>query len=52
MQWVKEGFGNTQIARRMGIREGTVEKHLEHIYARTGARSRVQALNLCAAALD
>jgi DNA-binding CsgD family transcriptional regulator len=52
MQWVKEGFGNTQIARRMGISESTVEKHLEHIYARTGARSRVQALNLCAAALD
>jgi DNA-binding CsgD family transcriptional regulator len=52
MRWVREGCGNTQIARRMGISEGTVEKHLEHIYARTGARSRVQALNVCAAALD
>jgi DNA-binding CsgD family transcriptional regulator len=36
----------------MQISEATVEKHLEHIYARTGARSRVQALNICAAALD
>ena len=52
LRCVREGCGNTQIARRMGITEGTVEKHLEHIYARTGARSRVQALNICATALD
>lgn len=52
MRWVREGCGNTQIARRMGIGEGTVEKHLEHVYARTGARNRVQALSICATALD
>jgi DNA-binding CsgD family transcriptional regulator len=49
---VRDGLGNTQIARCMGISEATVEKHLEHIYARSGARSRVQALNICSAALD
>jgi DNA-binding CsgD family transcriptional regulator len=52
LRWVREGLSNTQIARRMGIREATVEKHLEHIYARTGAHSRVQALNICSAAFD
>ena len=35
-----------------GIAEATVSKHLEHIYARVGARSRVQALALCADELD
>ena len=52
LRCVRDGFTNIQIARRMQISEATVEKHLEHIYARTGARSRVQALNICAAALD
>lgn len=51
MRCVRDGLSNSQVARRLGIAEATVEKHLEHVYARTGARSRVQALNLCATAL-
>ncbi len=51
MRCVRDGLSNGQVARHLGIAEATVEKHLEHVYARTGARSRVQALNLCAAAL-
>jgi DNA-binding CsgD family transcriptional regulator len=44
---VREGCTNAQVARRLSITEATVEKHLEHVYARTGAQSRVQALALC-----
>ena len=49
---VRDGDSNSQVARRLGITEATVEKHLEHVYQRTGAQSRVQALNLCSAVLD
>jgi DNA-binding CsgD family transcriptional regulator len=52
MRLVRDGLGNAQIARALGVSEATVGKHLEHVYTRTGAQSRVQALNLCAAALD
>jgi DNA-binding CsgD family transcriptional regulator len=52
LRCVRDGLGNTQVARRLRISEATVEKHLEHIYARTGARSRVQALAICSAVLD
>jgi DNA-binding CsgD family transcriptional regulator len=52
LRCVRDGDSNTQVARRLGIAEATVEKHLEHVYDRTGARSRIQALNLCSAALD
>jgi DNA-binding CsgD family transcriptional regulator len=39
---VAEGMTNGQVARRLGIAEATVAKHLEHVLARTGLRSRVQ----------
>lgn len=52
LRCVREGCSNAQVARRLLITEATVEKHLEHVYARTGAQSRVQALNLCAPLLD
>jgi hypothetical protein len=32
--------------------EATVIKHLEHVYDRTGAHNRTQAVWLCANALD
>lgn len=44
LRLVREGMTNQQIARRLGVRPTTVAKHLEHLYARTGARSRVQVL--------
>ena len=38
------GQTNTQIARRLGISEGTVRTHLENIYARLGVSSRTAAV--------
>jgi DNA-binding CsgD family transcriptional regulator len=38
------GHTNTQIARRLGISEGTVRTHLENIYGRLGVSSRTAAV--------
>ena len=38
------GHTNTQIARRLGIAEGTVRTHLENIYERLGVSSRTAAV--------
>jgi DNA-binding CsgD family transcriptional regulator len=38
------GHTNTQIARRLGISEGTVRTHLENIYHRLGVSSRIAAV--------
>ena len=38
------GHTNTQIARRLGISEGTVRSHLEHIYERLHVSSRTAAV--------
>ena len=38
------GHTNTQIARRLGISEGTVRTHLEHIYEQLGVSSRTAAV--------
>jgi DNA-binding CsgD family transcriptional regulator len=38
---------NFQIGRRLAITEATVAKHLEHIYAHTGARNRAKAVSMC-----
>lgn len=48
LRCVRDGCSNARVGRRLSITEATVEKHLEHVYARTGAQSRVQALALCA----
>ena len=48
---VREGLTNAQVARRLGIASATVAKHLEHVYARTGAAGRLQAVTLCGDAL-
>jgi DNA-binding CsgD family transcriptional regulator len=52
LRLVRDGLTDSQIARRLAISEATIGKHLQHVYARTGAQSRVQALSLCSAALD
>lgn len=52
LRLVREGCTDAQVARRTGLAEATVGKHLEHIYARTGARNRAQAVALCADLLD
>ncbi len=38
------GLTNRQIGRELGISEGTVRKHLEHVYARLGVTNRVSAV--------
>jgi DNA-binding CsgD family transcriptional regulator len=38
------GHTNSQIARRLGISEGTVRTHLEHIYDKLGVSSRTAAV--------
>lgn len=37
---VQQGQSNADIARQLGISEGTVKVHLEHIYAKVGVHSR------------
>jgi DNA-binding CsgD family transcriptional regulator len=46
LELADQGFSNTDIARRLYISVATVRKHLEHIYDRTGARSRTAAAAL------
>ncbi|HKQ12845.1 MAG TPA: helix-turn-helix transcriptional regulator [Steroidobacteraceae bacterium] len=36
-----QGMTNRQIAYSLGIAEGTVKKHLHHVYQKLGVRSRV-----------
>lgn len=52
LRLVRDGHTDAQVARRTGMAEATVGKHLEHVYARTGARSRAHAVALCAELLD
>jgi len=52
LRLVRAGRTNAQVARRLGIAEATVAKHLEHVFAKTGARSRAQAVAMCADQLD
>lgn len=40
---VAEGLSNNQVGRRLNISGRTVNKHLEHLYAKTGARNRTEA---------
>jgi DNA-binding CsgD family transcriptional regulator len=44
MRLVAAGHTNTQIARRLGISEGTVRTHLENIYERLQVSSRAAAV--------
>jgi len=41
---VAVGHSNLLIARRLGVRQRTVDKHLEHAYAKLGVGSRTAAL--------
>jgi DNA-binding CsgD family transcriptional regulator len=41
-----EGYGNAQIAQRLFVSVATVRKHMEHIFDRTGTRTRTSAAAL------
>ncbi len=40
---VARGLANDQVGRRLGISARTVNKHLEHVYAKVGAHNRTEA---------
>ncbi len=44
VEQLRLGHTNAQIARRLGISEGTVRTHLEHVYTRLGVTNRVAAV--------
>jgi DNA-binding CsgD family transcriptional regulator len=46
LELADQGLSNTGIARQLYISVATVRKHLEHIYDRTGARTRTAAAAL------
>jgi DNA-binding NarL/FixJ family response regulator len=44
LRFVAAGHTNAQIARRLGLAEGTVRKHLENTYTRLNVSSRTAAV--------
>jgi DNA-binding CsgD family transcriptional regulator len=44
LAYVADGDTNALIAKRLGVRTRTVEKHLEHAYAKLGVSSRTAAI--------
>ncbi len=44
LELVSRGLTNRQVARALGLTEGTVRRHLENVYARLGVNSRTEAL--------
>ena len=52
LRQVARGAGNAQIARTLGLSDGTVRKHLENVFLRLGVQSRTEALARVHAFLD
>lgn len=42
--WIAKDNSNAQIAKKLGCREGTVRKHLEHLYKKLGVQTRTAAV--------
>ena len=43
LEWLAQGLPNKEIARRMGVNDGTVRWHLRHVYDKLHVRSRTEA---------
>ena len=43
LHWVAEGKANGDIGRILGCSEGTVKKHLQHIFPKLGVETRTAA---------
>lgn len=50
LQLVVAGLSNRELGERLFISENTVKTHLRHIYAKTGARNRAEAIRYAHAA--
>jgi len=48
LELVAAGLANKEVAKRLVISEKTVARHLENIYAKTGARNRTEATAIAA----
>lgn len=50
LRLIAQACSNAQVARELGIAEGTVKRHLSNIYSKLGAVSRVDAIRKARAA--
>lgn len=46
LQLLADGVNVTQAARRLGITVGTMRNHVRHVFAKTGAASQIQVVNM------